>query len=93
MLIYTIKNAHGMEVQVSNYGATLLSVKVPNEERTEKVELTLGFEKLESYFGKYFGTTVGRYCNRIAGAKITLEGKLYQLSQNEGWNKFKRFCG
>ncbi len=85
--IYTLTNNHGMQVSITNYGATLVSLKVPD--RFGKVnDVTLGFDSLEAYQqGSYFfGCIVGRYANRIAGGKFTLLGKTYVLEQNEGDN-------
>ena len=85
--LYTLTNHQGMLASITNYGATLVSLKVPG--RSGQVnDVTLGFDSLEAYQqGSYFfGCIVGRYANRIAGGKFTLLGKTYVLEQNEGNN-------
>jgi aldose 1-epimerase len=85
--LYTLTNAHGVEVQVMTYGATLVSIKTPD--RTGQLaNIILGFDTLQPYLAgvPYFGATVGRYANRIANARFTLDGKQYELSRNDGPN-------
>ncbi len=87
MDLYTLTNHQGMQVTITNYGATLVSLKVPD--RFGKLtDVTLGFDSPEAYQqGSYFlGCIVGRFANRIAGGKFTLLGKTYALEQNEGDN-------
>ena len=89
--IYTIKNEK-IEVQVMNYGGYVLSIKVPD--RNGKVaDVELGYDDPTGYYdanhGKgnpFFGPIVGRYANRIAHAKFTLDGKEYSLPKNDGDN-------
>jgi len=84
---YTLTNAHGIEARIITYGATLVSLKTPDRGGHLK-NIVLGFDTLEPYLAgvPYFGATVGRYANRIAGGKFTLNGKTYQLAQNDGPN-------
>jgi aldose 1-epimerase len=85
--LYTLTNNQGMQASITNYGATLVSLEVPD--RVGKVhDVTLGFDSLEAYQqGSYFfGCIVGRYANRIAGGKFMLFGKTFVLEQNEGNN-------
>ncbi|WP_298474315.1 aldose epimerase family protein [uncultured Maribacter sp.] len=90
--LYTLKNSSGVEVKITNYGATITTLKVPNSQG--KIEnIACGFDTLEGYFSKeyvgnspYFGSTVGRYCSQIKGAKFTLNGKSYSLEANCGDN-------
>jgi aldose 1-epimerase len=85
--LYTLKNDKGMSVSITNYGATIVAIKVPD--RTGKVEdITLGFDSAKEYEeGKaYFGATVGRYGNRIAHGTFMLDGKTYRLPKNNGDN-------
>lgn len=85
--LYTCTNKNGLVLQVTTYGATVVSVQTPD--RTgKKANITLSFPKLEGYLQRhpYFGSTVGRYCNRIAKGKFTLEGKEYTLATNNGPN-------
>ena len=85
--LYTLINNHGLQASITNYGATLVSLKVPDQ-RGEIDDVTLGFDSIEEYEqGRYFfGCIVGRYANRIAGGSFTLLGKTYVLEQNEGHN-------
>jgi aldose 1-epimerase len=85
---YTLKNKKGAEIKVINYGAAIVSLTAPN--RNGKYEdIVFGYDNLDGYIkGTYFfGAVVGRYANRIAKGKITLEGKTYQLSVNDGENE------
>ncbi len=84
---YTLTNGKGMRVRIITYGAIIQSIEVPD--RTGKLaDVTLGFDTLEGYLGRhpYFGSIVGRYANRIGGAKFTLDGKTYSLAKNNGGN-------
>ncbi|MBG7630117.1 MAG: galactose mutarotase [Bacteroidetes bacterium] len=90
--IYTLKNNNGIEVKITNYGATVTSLIVPNS-KGKLENIACGFDTLEGYFGEeykanspYFGSTVGRYCSQIKDAKFTLNGKEYQLAANCGDN-------
>lgn len=82
--LYTLKNKNGMTVQISDFGATLVSVQVPD--RNGKIEeVTHGFDSAKGYFDKtnpYFGATVGRFGNRIANGSFELDGKKYRLAKN-----------
>jgi len=89
----TLSNAGGFEVRVSDFGATLVSVRAPDRDG-QLGEVILGFEHLADYLaptyraaGPYFGSTVGRYANRIGGARFTLDGCDYTLIANEGDNQ------
>jgi len=89
--IYTLKSEK-VEVQVMNYGGYVLSIKVPD--RTGKIaDVVLGFDEPTQYYeanhakgNPFFGPIVGRYANRIAHAKFTLDGKEYTLPKNDGDN-------
>jgi aldose 1-epimerase len=85
--LYVLTNKNGMEAAITNYGGTVVTLKVPD--RQGKIDdVVLGYDKLEDYAaGKaYFGATVGRYANRIAHAKFTLDGVTYTLPKNDGDN-------
>jgi aldose 1-epimerase len=84
--IYTL-SANGIEVQVMNYGATITSIKVPDAQGVPG-DVVHGFESLGGYLGPqpYFGCVVGRYANRIGGARFTLDGHEYMLAKNDGEN-------
>lgn len=85
--LYTLTNTQGLEALITNYGATLVSLKVPDR-HGKPGDITLGYDSLEKYVqGRhYFGSIVGRYANRIAGGKFTLKGRQYTLAKNEGNN-------
>jgi aldose 1-epimerase len=81
--LYTLTNSNGMEVKITNYGGILQSIRVPDRAgRFDNV--TLGFDNLQDYVEKspYFGCITGRYANRIAEGRFTLDGKEYQLAIN-----------
>ncbi|MFA7421241.1 MAG: aldose epimerase family protein [Melioribacteraceae bacterium] len=85
--LFTLTNKKGMKVEISNYGAAVVSIQVPDKNgKTEDVVLgydsAQGYEKCKSYFG----VIVGRYANRIDKGKFTLDGKVYQLNVNDGEN-------
>jgi aldose 1-epimerase len=84
--LYTLKNAKGMEVHIMNYGGIIQKILTPD--RNGKLEdVVLGFETLQEYIKDtpYFGAIVGRFGNRIANGKFTLDGKEYTLAaQNNG---------
>jgi aldose 1-epimerase len=85
--LYTLTNKNGVEAQITNYGGTVVSLKVPD--RNGKLDdVVLGYDNLEGYAaGKaYIGSTVGRYANRIAHAAFTLDGVTYALAKNDGDN-------
>jgi aldose 1-epimerase len=80
---FTLTNASGMQVQAINYGAIITSIRVPD--RTGKMDdVVLGYDTLDPYVRNpsYFGAIVGRYANRIANGKFTLDGKEYTLATN-----------
>ena len=85
--LYTLKNKHGIVVQLTDYGARIVAVEVPD--RTgKKANIVLGFDSVEKYVdhASYFGCTTGRYANRIAKGKFMLDGKPYTLAVNNGPN-------
>jgi aldose 1-epimerase len=85
---YTITNAKGMQVSIINYGGTITKLITPDKNGV-KGDVVLGFESLDGYLQKgvpYFGALIGRYGNRIAKGKFTLDGKEYTLAGNNGGN-------
>lgn len=98
---YTIANENGMEVSVINYGAAITKIITADKNGT-KGNVILGFNYLNGYIengNQYIGCIVGRYCNRIANAKFSLDGKEYILAKNNkenslhGGNKgFDKVC-
>lgn len=84
--LYTLKNTQGMEVQIMNYGAIITKIIVPDKNEVME-DVVLGFENMADYIkdSPYFGSIVGRYGNRIAAGKFSLDGKNYTLAaQNNG---------
>jgi aldose 1-epimerase len=85
--IFTLTNSHGLKARVMTWGATLVSMQTPD--RAGKLaDITLGFDTLDGWLGAhpFFGSTAGRYANRIAKGKFTLDGKEYALATNNGAN-------
>jgi len=85
--LYTLTNVNGLRARITNYGAILVSLEVPDRDG-KLADITLGFDTLDGYLTShpYFGATVGRYANRIGGAKFVLEGVTYELAANNGPN-------
>jgi len=85
--LYTLRNGRGMTVRISDYGGIIQSIDVPDR-RGRNANVTLGFDNLDDYVtsSPYFGCITGRYANRIANGRFTLEGTEYQLAQNNGVN-------
>lgn len=85
--LYTIKNQNGLVLQMTNYGATVVSLETPDKDG-KLANIQLSFPKLEGYLQRhpYFGSTVGRYGNRIAGGKFKIGDEEYTLAQNNGPN-------
>lgn len=85
--LYTIKNKNGAEAAATNLGACLVNLIVPND-KGEYKDVVLGFAQGEGYLinGSFFGATVGRSANRIADAKIEIDGKTYPLVVNDNAN-------
>lgn len=83
----TLTNGSGMQARIITYGAALQSLLVPDRHE-ELADVTLGYPTMEGYLakGEFFGATVGRVANRIAGGKFTLDGKSYQTPLNDGPN-------
>ena len=85
--LYTLSNDKGMKAEITDLGAILVRVLVPDA--TGKVDdLVLGFDNGESYYGNdsFFGTVIGPCANRTGGAEYTLDGVTYQLDKNDGAN-------
>jgi aldose 1-epimerase len=85
--LYTLTNKNGMEVAITDFGGIVVSIEVPD--RSKKFDdVVLGYDSLEGYFANpsYFGAIIGRYANRVAHGKFTLDGKAYTLATNNGEN-------
>lgn len=85
--MFTFANKHGMVAKVTEYGATLVSLEVPDKEGNVK-DVTHGYDDLAGWLtnSSYFGVTVGRYGNRIADGKFSIDGKAYTLATNNDAN-------
>jgi aldose 1-epimerase len=85
--IYTLKNASGVEVKITNYGGIVVSLSVPDK-NGKYDDVVLGFDSLNYYLRDhpYFGALIGRYGNRIGKAKFTLDGVECTLAKNNGEN-------
>jgi len=85
--IYTLVNSNGMRASITEYGATLVSLLVPDA-KGNLADVTLGYDSLEGYEActSYFGCTVGRFANRIAKGRFSLDGEEYVLATNNGEN-------
>ena len=96
--LYTLTNRHGLVAKITNYGAIVTELHVPDRAGT-LADIVLGFETLDGYLtaNPYFGATIGRVANRIGNAEFTLEGTRYTLDANDaphhlhggrkGWDK------
>jgi aldose 1-epimerase len=84
---YTLSNDAGMEVDVINYGAIITAIRTPDR-KGNPGDVVLGFDTLEEYLGDhpYFGTMVGRVCNRVGKSRFELEGRIFHVTPNEGEN-------
>ena len=84
---FTLSNEAGMEVKIITYGGRITSLKVPDKNGNFE-NVVLGFDSLEQYLkdNPFFGALIGRYGNRIANGKFTLDGQEYTLAQNDGEN-------
>ena len=85
--LFTLTNASGLEARIMTYGAILVSLKVPDRNGV-LADVNLGFDSLAGYLGThpYFGAVIGRYANRIAKARFTLDGVEYRLAPNNNGN-------
>jgi len=85
--IFTLTNSHGIEVRLTNYGGIITSLRTPD--RSGRFDdIVLGYDSLSGYLRDtpYFGAIVGRYGNRIAGGRFTIDGTTYRLAVNNGPN-------
>lgn len=85
---YTLTNPNGMQVRILNYGGTVTNILVPDKNKTMG-DVVLGFDSLAGYLqagNPYFGCLVGRYGNRIAKGKFSIDGQTYQLTLNNNGN-------
>lgn len=85
--LYTLTNSKGVQVGITPWGATVVSIRVPDRDG-KLADIVHGFDSLDGYLGSepYFGAVIGRYGNRIGKGKFTLDGKEYTLALNDGEN-------
>jgi len=85
--LFTLRNSKGVEVRIMNYGGIVTSFKAPDR-NGNMGDVVLGYDNLDGYLkaNPFFGAMVGRYGNRIAQAKFTLNGKEYKLAANNNGN-------
>ncbi|HKO92635.1 MAG TPA: aldose epimerase family protein [Polyangiaceae bacterium] len=83
--LYTLTNSRGLVLKVTNYGATLTELHVPDR-NGQLADVVLGFERVDGYaqHGAFFGATVGRVANRIRAARFELDGRVYPLAATDG---------
>ncbi len=87
VFLFSITNRQGSTVKITNFGATITSIIVPDL-RKQFDDVVLGFDSIDGYLGNqpYFGCICGRFANRIGGAKFSLDGKEYKLAATNGVN-------
>ena len=85
--LYTCVNRNGLVMKVMTFGATVVELLAPDRDGN-LANITLGFDGIDGYLGKhpYFGSTVGRYANRIGNAQFQLDGQQFKLGANDGVN-------
>ncbi len=85
--LYTMENKNGMKVSVSDFGAVIVEIIVPDREG-KFADVNLGYDDVSGYEGNApgYGSFLGRVANRIAGAKFTVNGKTYEVEKNDGEN-------
>ena len=85
--LFTIQNGKGMEIKVSDYGAALVQVRVPDKEG-RLLDVVLGYDDVQGYEAgnAFFGATIGRVANRIGNGEFQLGGRSYELTRNDGQN-------
>ena len=85
--LFTLTNSRGMRVEITNYGGIVTSIYTPDK-RGKLADIALGFDTLDEYVksSPYFGTIVGRYANRIAKGRFSIDGKSYKVATNNGPN-------
>jgi aldose 1-epimerase len=83
-----LDNERGMQVALSDYGARIVSIIVPSNSG-QSTDVVLGFDHIDKYVGAseiFHGVTVGRFANRLAGGRFSIDGKSYQVEPNNGKN-------
>jgi aldose 1-epimerase len=88
VILYTLKNNNGLAVQITNFGGRVVSLWVPDKDGNFD-DIVTGYKTLDGYLNSkeiYFGALIGRYGNRIANGRFTLNDSIYTLVQNNGEN-------
>lgn len=92
VFLYTLRNDNGVTIKITNYGGIVTSIETPDK-NGQKANIVLGFKSFQDYISDfyiencpYFGCIVGRFANRIAKGKFTIDGKEYTLAINNGAN-------
>jgi aldose 1-epimerase len=85
--LYTLTNAHGLQVSITNFGANVVSIRTPDS-KGNIADVIHGYDDAAAYEAgaPHFGGTIGRYANRIAHGQFTLDGHTYTLAKNNGEN-------
>lgn len=87
--LYTLKNSKGLQAAITNYGARVVSLLVPDKD-AKPTDVIIGFDSIDGFLNTktdlYYGAIIGRYGNRIAKAKFKIDGKEYTLAANNGPN-------
>ncbi|GGY86101.1 aldose 1-epimerase [Cellvibrio zantedeschiae] len=85
--LFTLTNANGLVVKITNFGGIITEIHAPDK-HGQFADINLGFDHIEPYYKEapYFGALIGRFGNRIARGKFTLDGKTYELATNNGNN-------
>lgn len=86
--LFVLENSRGIKAAITNYGARLVSLLVPDQEEM-LIDVVVGFDEVEGFKNSsepYYGATIGRYANRIANGKLILDGREYKLATNNGPN-------
>jgi aldose 1-epimerase len=85
--LYTLTNGNGVEAKITNFGATVVSLRAPDRQG-RLADVLLGYDTLDGYESDtaHIGSTVGRHANRMSKAQFTLDGKTYALARNVGEN-------
>lgn len=85
--LFTLRNMNGLTVKITNYGGIVTSIMMPDK-KGHSGDIVLGYDSLDGYLkgSPYFGAIVGRYANRIAKGRFTLDGQTYKLAVNNGKN-------
>ena len=83
--VYTLKNSNNLTAKIIDYGAMMISLITPDRYGNFD-DIALGYEDLDGYLNRNFGGTTGRFANRIANAKFTIDGTEYNVTKNAGPN-------